>query len=440
MSPSVLVVNAGSSSLKLRVLADDDSVTATADLPALRGDASGAAALADTITSFGPVDAVGHRVVHGGTLYSRPVLVTGDVRRRLESLTDLAPLHQPKSLEALDAVSRLLPDVPAVACFDTAFHATIPDAAATFALPAEWRARWTLRRYGFHGLSHAYVSRRAAELYYPGGTTPRDPPLPSGGTTPRDPPLPSGGTTPRDPPAHGGLRAPHPPAGGTSPPVPPGPPTPLRIVTCHLGAGASLAAVRDGASVDTTMGFTPLDGLVMATRSGSVDPGLVLWLAEHARTPPAELAATLEHRSGLAGLAGTPDMREVLSRAAEGDSDAILGRDVYLHRLRGSIASMAASMGGLDALVFTGGVGENSAEIRWRAACGLSFLGIGVDSALNENPDGADDYEISPAGAAVQSFVIAAREDKQIAAEVRSILLRSLLLFVGLATVASGHS
>ncbi|HEX6448847.1 MAG TPA: acetate/propionate family kinase [Trebonia sp.] len=395
MSLRVLVVNAGSSSLKLRVLSGDDSVTATADLPALRGDASGEAPLADTVKSFGPVDAVGHRVVHGGTLYSRPVLVTGDVRRRLESLTDLAPLHQPKSLEALDAVSRLLPDVPAVACFDTAFHATIPEAAATFALPSEWRARWTLRRYGFHGLSHSYVSRRAAELYHPGGATPRDPP------------------------AHGGLRAPHPPAGGTSPPVPP---IPLRIVTCHLGAGASLAAVRDGASVDTTMGFTPLDGLVMATRSGSVDPGLVLWLAEHAGTPPAELAATLEQRSGLAGLAGTPDMREVLSRAVAGDANAILGRDVYLHRLRGLIASMTASMGGLDALVFTGGVGENSAEIRWRAARGLSFLGVGVDSVLNENPDGADDYEISAAGTSVRSFVIAAREDKQIAAEVRSIL------------------
>lgn len=363
MSLSVLVVNAGSSSLKLRVLVEDDSVTASADLPALRGDTSGATSLADTIKSFGPVDAVGHRIVHGGTLYSRPVLVTGDVRRRLGSLTDLAPLHQPKSLEALDAVSRLLPDVPAVACFDTAFHATIPGAAATFALPAEWRARWTLRRYGFHGLSHSYVSRRAASLC------------------------------------------------GAS-----------RIVTCHLGAGASLAAVLDGASVDTTMGFTPLDGLVMATRSGSVDPGLVLWLAEHAGTPPAELAATLEHRSGLAGLAGTPDMREVLARAAAGDADAILGRDVYLHRLRGLIASMAAAMGGLDALVFTGGVGENSAEIRSRAACGLSFLGVGVDSALNENPDGADDYEISADGKAVRSFVIAAREDKQIAAEVRSVL------------------
>ena len=362
MSPSVLVVNAGSSSLKLRVLAGDDSVTATADLPALNG-AAEAATLTDAIGSLPPTDAVGHRIVHGGTVYSRPVLITSDVRRRLESLTDLAPLHQPKSLAALDAVSRVLPDVPAVACFDTAFHATIPDAAATYALPPEWRARWTLRRYGFHGLSHAYVSRRAASMC------------------------------------------------GAS-----------RIVTCHLGAGASLAAVRDGVSVDTTMGFTPLDGLVMATRSGSVDPGLVLWLAEHAHTPPAELAATLEYRSGLAGLAGTADMREVLSRGAEGDARAVLGRDVYLHRLRGAIASMAAALGGLDALVFTGGVGENSAEVRQRAATGLEFLGVSVDSVRNGNPDGAEDYEISADGAAARSFVIAAREDKQIAAEVRSLL------------------
>ena len=361
MSLSVLVVNAGSSSLKLRVLAGDDSVTATADLPA-PGSADVDAALAGAIANLPPADAVGHRVVHGGTLYSQPVRVTPDVRRRLESLTDLAPLHQPKSLGALDAVTRVLPDVPAVACFDTAFHTTIPEAASTFALPRRWRTRWALRRYGFHGLSHAYGSRRAAELT------------------------------------------------GAS-----------RIVTCHLGAGASLAAVRDGVSVDTTMGFTPLDGLVMATRSGSVDPGLVLWLAEHARTPPAELAATLEHRSGLAGLAGTPDMREVLARASAGDPDAILGRDVYLHRLRGAIGSMAAALGGLDALVFTGGVGENSPEIRQRAADGLAFLGVAVDPARNQAHSG-DDYEISAAGAAARSFVIAAREDKEIAAEVRSVL------------------
>jgi len=157
----VLVVNAGSSSLKLRVLGGDDEVIAGADLPAPRGAADGAAIKA-AIESFAPVDAVGHRVVHGGTLYGAPVLITGEVRRRLETLTDLAPLHQPKSLAALDAVAAVLPDTPAVACFDTAFHASISDAAATFALPAEWRARWTLRRYGFHGLSHAYASRRAA--------------------------------------------------------------------------------------------------------------------------------------------------------------------------------------------------------------------------------------------------------------------------------------
>ena len=311
--------------------------------------------------------------MHGGTLYAAPVLINGEVRRRLESLTDLAPLHQPKSLAALDAVTSLLPDVPAVACFDTAFHATIPGEAATFALPAEWRARWTLRRYGFHGLSHAYASRRAAEL-----------------------------------------------AGHPEPAAPAG----LRVVTCHLGAGASLAAVQSGQSVDTTMGFTPLDGLVMATRSGSVDPGLVLWLEEHAHMPPGELASTLETRSGLTGLAGTGDMREVLIRAAAGDQRAVLGRDVYLHRLRASIASMAAAMGGLDVLAFTGGVGENSAEIRARAAAGLGFLGVAVDesrNALGKEARG-DDWEVTGPGGKVRAFVIAAREDRQIAGEVRALL------------------
>jgi acetate kinase len=366
----VLVVNAGSSSLKLRVLTSDSEVAASADLPAPRG-AADSAAIKAAIESFGPVDAAGHRVVHGGTLYSAPVLITDEVRRRLESLTDLAPLHQPKSLAALDAVQAVLPSTPAVACFDTAFHATLGEAAATFALPAEWRTRWALRRFGFHGLSHAYASRRAAELAGRAASL----------------------------------------AG-------------FRVVTCHLGAGASLAAVLSGRSVDTTMGFTPLDGLVMATRSGSVDPGLVLWLEEHAHTPSAELAETLEYRSGLTGLAGTADMREVLTRAAAGDQRAVLGREVYLHRLRGCLAGMAAAMDGLDALVFTGGVGENSAEIRSRAAAGLGFLGVVVDEERNDDGGGVspDDWEISGDGAAVRTFVIAAREDKQIAAEVRSVL------------------
>jgi acetate kinase len=357
-----LIVNAGSSSLKLRVLSDADEVLGGADLPAPRGRAD-TAQLKDAIGSLAAVHAVGHRIVHGGDLFSGPVLIDAGVRQRLGALTDLAPLHQPKSLAALDAVQAVLPDMPAVACFDTAFHATIPACAATYALPEQWRQRWTLRRYGFHGLSHAYVSRRAASLT------------------------------------------------GSSD---------LRLVSCHLGAGASLAAVRAGCSVDTTMGFTPLDGLVMATRSGSVDPGLLMWLEEHARTPPAELAATLEYRSGLHGLAGTGDMREVLTRASAGDSRAELAREVYLHRLLASIAAMAAAMGGLDVLAFTGGVGENSAEIRSRAMAGLGFLGVREDSA--RNAEGTGDREIGVPGAAVRSLVIAAREDLEMARQVREVL------------------
>jgi acetate kinase len=363
----VLVVNAGSSSLKLRVLDPADAVTARADLPAPRG-AADASEIKSAIESLGPVDAVGHRIVHGGTLYTGPVRVDEQVRQRLESLTDLAPLHQPKSLAALDAVQAVLPAVPAVACFDTAFHATIPAAAATFALPEEWRTRWNLRRYGFHGLSHSYASRRAAELLR------------------------------RD---DGGLR----------------------LVTCHLGAGASLAAISGGRSVDTTMGFTPLDGLVMATRSGSVDPGLVLWLEEHVHMPAAELASALEHRSGLFGLAGTADMREILLRAAAGDTRAELARETYLHRLRASIAAMAAATDGLDGLVFTGGVGENSAEIRQRTMDGLGFLGIIADPTSNGS--GAGDREIGAPAATVRALVIAAREDIEIARQVRAALAQA---------------
>jgi acetate kinase len=369
----ILTVNAGSSSLKLSVLGPDDEVIKSTDLPAPGLSGAGRPggdddALSAELANLGPVDGVGHRIVHGGTLYRGPVLLTPEVRQRLAAFTDLAPLHQPKSLAALDAVDRLLPDVPAVACFDTAFHTTIPDAASTFALPPQWRERWTLRRFGFHGLSHAYAARRATQMLGRAGDGP------------------------------------------------------LRIVTCHLGAGASLAAVRDGRCVDTTMGFTPLDGLVMATRSGAVDPGLVLWLEEHAGLPPAEVNSALENQSGLVGLTGTADMREVLSRAAAGDKRAALGRDVYLHRLRGAIATMAASMDGIDALVFTGGVGEHSPEIRSRAAGGLGFLGLRLDEARNAASPDAEDYEVSAADRPVRAFVIAAREDKQIAAETRTIL------------------
>ena len=362
----ILVVNAGSSSLKLRVLDDGDELAGSADLPAPRG-STDAMEVEAAIRDLGDVAAVGHRIVHGGTVFSSPVRIDDRVITHLEALTDLAPLHQPKSLAALAAVSAVIPDVPAVACFDTAFHATLPPAASTYALPPEWRKRWDLRRYGFHGLSHAYATRRAAQLL--------------------------------------GRPA-----------------SELRLVTCHLGAGASLAAVAGGRSVDTTMGFTPLEGLVMATRSGSVDPGLVLWLAEHVGMPPAELAATLERRSGLLGLAGTADMRAILAQAVEGRPDAALALDVYVHRLRGSIAAMTASLGGLDALVFTGGVGERAPGIRTMAADGLGFLGISLDPSRNDRGDG--DREISAGGAGVRVLVLEAREDLEIAHEVREVLGR----------------
>lgn len=379
----ILVVNAGSSSLKLRVLDDSDQVAAKADLPAPRG-AADTAAIGAALASLPSVYAAGYRIVHGGTSYTGPVLIDREVRERLTALTNLAPLHQPKSLAALEAVQAVLPGLPSVACFDTAFHASIPPAAATYALPPEWRKRWALRRYGFHGLSHAYCSRRAAELV--------------------------------------GREL-----------------SELRMVTCHLGAGASLTAVRGGMSVDTTMGFTPLEGLVMATRSGTVDPGLVLWLAEHAGTPPAELAATLEHRSGLLGLAGTADMRAVVARASAGEADARLALDVYTHRLRAGIAAMAAAAGGLDVLVFTGGVGENSPQVREKAAAGLGFLGVQLDPVRNATSTGGaagsldrqagaggnaggGDREIGRPAAPVRSLVVTAREDIEIAGQVRAVL------------------
>jgi len=352
----VLVVNAGSSSVKLALLDGDDTVLAARELPAPHARVD-PGALRDALGSLGAADAVGHRVVHGGTRFRAAVRVDAEVERALRELADLAPLHQEKSLAALAAVSAVLPGVPAVACFDTAFHATIPEAAATYALPEDWRRRWALRRYGFHGLSHAWIARTV-----------------------------------------------------TAP----------RVVSCHLGAGASLCAIRHGRSVDTTMGFTPLEGLVMATRSGSVDPGLVLWLQEHHGVAARELAEALDHRSGLLGLAGTADLREILERAGDGDARAVLARDVYLHRLRAGIAAMTAALGGLDALVFTGGAGERAASVRAATARGLTFLGVAIDPDKNAAAGG--DADISAAGAPVHTHVVTAREDREIARQVRELL------------------
>ncbi len=361
----VLVVNAGSSSLKLTLLDGEDRTLGAREIEALRGTPE-AAELRDALHGgLADADAVGHRIVHGGERFHGPVRVDAEVEAALRSLTDLAPLHQPKSLAALDAVTAELPGRPAVACFDTAFHAGLPASASTYALPREWRERWSIRRYGFHGLSHAWIARRAPELL--------------------------------------GR-----PAAG------------LRLVSCHLGAGASLCAIDGGRSIDTTMGFTPLEGLVMATRSGTVDPGLLLWLLEPGRLALDELADALEHGSGLKGLAGTADMREVLERAGAGDAAGVLALDVYVHRLRAGIAAMAAALGGLDALVFTGGVGERSPSVRARAVEGLGFLGVAVDEGRNAEVVG--DGDVTGGAAEARVLVVGAREDLEIARQVREVL------------------
>jgi acetate kinase len=356
----LLVVNAGSSSLKLRVLDADDRTIAerAVDWP------GGAPFPAEALDGLPSPDAVGHRVVHGGEDLRAATWVDDDLRRRLQELSALAPLHQPRALAAIDAVGRRLGGVRAAACFDTAFHATLPAAAATYALPPEWPRR----RFGFHGLSHAYASRRAAELLG------------------------------RE------LRG-------------------LRIVTCHLGAGASLAAVHGGRSVDTTMGFTPVDGIVMATRPGSVDPGLLLWLLERGGVSVGELSDALEHRSGLTALAGTGDMRELLARAAADDRDARAALAVYVHRLRAGIAAMAAAMDGLDVLAFTGGVGEHAPEIRAAAAESLGFLGVAVEA--DRNAEARADGEIGAFDARVAAVVVTAREDLEMARQVRELAQRS---------------
>jgi len=352
-------VNPGSSSLKLRVLEADGRVAVQEDLKALEGKAE-----LDSLESFlaraGELDAAGVRVVHGGRDFNRSTRVDDRTLDRLEAASELAPLHNPPALAAMRGLRRLRPELPVVACFDTAFHAGLPPEAYTYAVPKEWR-EWGVRRYGFHGLSHAHAGRRAAEM-----------------------------------------------TGAT------------RIVSCHLGAGASLAAVRDGASVDTTMGFTPMEGLVMATRSGSLDPGAVLWLQRRRGLGAEAAEQALDRESGLLGLAGTADLKQVLESRAAGDEDARLAVAVYVHRLRSSIAAMAASLGGLDALVFTGGVGEHAAPIRAETCAGLGFLGVVLDEAANRKASA--DAEIGAGGSPVHVLVITAREDLEIAREVRNTL------------------
>jgi acetate kinase len=362
----VLVVNAGSSSLKLALLDDDDGTLASEDLRRTE-DLDVGDALERFLDRSPPADAVGHRVVHGGAEFVEPLVVDTSSDERLARLADLAPLHNPPALAAIHELRVRRPGLVQVACFDTSFHVTLPVKAATYALPRRWRRDLGIRRFGFHGFSHAWASVRAAELL--------GRPLSS-----------------------------------------------TRLVTAHVGAGASLAAVSGGRSVDTTMGFTPVAGVVMATRPGDVDPGALLWAMRHG-IGVAEAEDDLERRSGLLGLTGrTADLREVIDRADRGDASCAAAYDVYVYRLQKEVGSMVVALGGLDALVFTGGAGEGSARLRADVCAGLGVVGV---PALAVDPSAGaptTDRVVSAAGASPAVVVVRAREDIVIARAVRRVL------------------
>jgi acetate kinase len=390
----ILVCNAGSSSLKFSLFDAEDEVLLVdggidwlrkpaqlvvrgANKPEIREDlklekhADAVAQIVDelqagssaALQSPEDVRAVGHRVVHGGDRYTSAVRITSEVKRAIEELTELAPLHNPASLEGINAVEQVLPGIPQVAAFDTAFHATLSEAARTYALPRKWTREWGIRRYGFHGLSHSYCSTEAAKKL--------------------------------------GRRG-------------------LRLVIAHLGNGASVSAVHDGVCVDTSMGFTPLEGLVMATRSGTVDPGILIYLLRQKRLSVEELDNALNHESGLLGISGTSsDLRQLLSELPH-NPDARLAVDVYVRRIVRTIGAMVAILGGIDALVFTAGVGERAAQIRKWVCEKLTHLGLELDSAANENCH--PDADIATPASAARILIIATREDLAIMRETRRLV------------------
>ena len=346
---TLLVVNAGSTSLKLHAVEDDRKSTRVEsfeDAPA-------------------GIEAVAHRVVHGGPRFLDPVVIDKEVREQIRELVTLAPLHNAPALEAIDAAQRALPRVPHVAVFDTSFHRTIPAEAAEYAVPPGWSERWGIRRYGFQGLSVDWCARRVPELL-------------------------------------GHVAD--------------------RLVVCHLGGGSSVTAVVAGRSVDTTMGFTPLEGVPMTTRSGSVDPGALLYLLRAGHFDVDSLDHALNVESGIRGLAGGVGggMIEIERRARSGDAQAGLALEVMLHRLAAAVAAMAASAGGLDALAFTAGIGEGSAFVRGGLCARLRFLGVDLDSKKNENA--APDCDIATKSSAVRILVVRAREELIAARAARELL------------------
>jgi acetate kinase len=318
------------------------------------------------------IDVVGHRVVHGGQDYCESVMITDEVKTAIARLSDLAPAHNPANLEGIEAIEKIFGEyIPQVAVFDTAFHSHIPDAAAIYPVPYAWLERG-IRRYGFHGISHQYCARRAAQIL--------DRKLQD-----------------------------------------------LRLITCHLGNGCSLAAIHNSQSIDTTMGFTPLEGLMMGSRSGSIDPSILIYLMRQKSYTADRLDQELNKESGLLGISGvSADMRLVLAAIAEGNPRAELALDIYIHRLRSYLGSMLMSLGGIDVLVFTAGVGENAAIVRELACQSLEFLGLKLD--LNKNQDNPVDSDISTDDSQVRVLVIHTQEDWEIAQECWYLLnsLRSM--------------
>ncbi len=303
------------------------------------------------------IHAVGHRVVHGGSRFTLPTRMTDEVKSKIHKLERLAPLHNPSNLKGIDVIESILPGIPQYAVFDTTYHTTIGEAVATYPIPQEWREQG-IKRYGFHGISHQYCVERTANLL--------SSPLET-----------------------------------------------QKIVTCHLGNGSSLAATQEGTCVDTTMGFTPLDGLMMGTRSGAIDPGIIIHLLREGNISLLDLEKALYTKSGLLGICGFSDMRYLLEEILQGNETAKLAFDMYLHSLKSYIGSMAATMDGMDVLVFTAGVGEHAHYVRQVACEGLSHLGISIDNNLNFNC--SPDQDIATKDSRVRVMVIHTREEYAIA-------------------------
>ena len=319
------------------------------------------------LRSLDELDAVGHRMVHGGERFKESVLLNKEVLEAFAACNDLAPLHNPANLKGIEAVSELLPDVPQVGVFDTAFHQTMPDYAYMYALPYELYERYGIRRYGFHGTSHRYVSQRVCDYL---GVSPKG----------------------------------------------------KRIITCHIGNGASMAAIVDGKCIDTTMGLTPLEGLMMGTRSGDIDGGAVTFIMEKEGFTPAEVSNFLNKKCGLGGISGrSSDMREVLAGNREGHPRSVLAINMYCYRIRKYIGAYAAAMGGVDIILFTGGVGENQYEIRGGSLEGLEFLGVKLDKEKNLVTR-SEEAVISAPDSSVTVCVIPTDEEMMIASDTLALV------------------